>query len=211
MESQGTAALILIVTVAGLFLVYPLLIGLGNGGNMDETGIVYISVIGNTTDIIYPELGEAQFKPANLSAWTIDVEMVDDSEGFENVSVYSRTFTASNEEINQISDVLFQALGNSSVSERTTLDLLNTSASIVFIVDMIFNDNTWIQVYTFQEHIEFLLLEGTYSGTFDPQAEFPEWSISRNTNMLDGVCQESISNLGSFVNAIHTFFEDHLG
>jgi hypothetical protein len=168
-------------------------------------------VIGNSTDIIYPELGEARFKRSGLDEWTIDAEMVDDSEGFENVSVYSRTFTASNEEINQIHDGLFLALGNSSVSERTTNDLLNTSASIVFIVDMIFNDNTWIQVYTFQEQTEFLVLEGAYSGTFDPQAEFPVWSISRNTNMLDGVCQESMSNLGSFVNTIHAFFEDHLG
>ncbi|MHA2384657.1 MAG: hypothetical protein ACXAEE_00450 [Candidatus Thorarchaeota archaeon] len=211
MESKGSAALILIVTIAGLFVAYPFLIGLGNTGSTGGTGIVYINVIGNTTDIIYPEMGEAHFIPANLGSWSIDVEMVDDSEGFENVNVYSRAFTASNEDINQIHSALFQALNDSIVSETTAYDLLNTNASIGFIVDMIFDDNTWIHVYTFQGQTEFLLLNGSYSGTFDNQAEFPTWTISRDTNMLDGICLESVSVLDSFVESIHTFFTNYLG
>ncbi|MHA2004368.1 MAG: hypothetical protein ACW960_09700, partial [Candidatus Thorarchaeota archaeon] len=71
MESKGSAALILIVTIAGLFVAYPFLIGLGNTGSTGSTGIVYINVIGNTTDIIYPEMGEAHFIPANLGGWSI--------------------------------------------------------------------------------------------------------------------------------------------
>jgi hypothetical protein len=211
MESKGTAALILIVTLVGLFVAYPLLIGLGNGGSASDTGIVYITVTGNSTDIVYPELGEAYFMPANLGGWTIEVEMVDDSEGYENVNVYTRSFTASNEDIKQIHNALFQALTSSLVSERTAYDLLNTNASIGFLVDIIFDDNTWIHVYTFQGQTEILLLNDTYTGTFDYQAEFPTWTISRDTNMLNGVCLESVSVLDSFVDTIHTFFANHLG
>ncbi|MFX0053927.1 MAG: hypothetical protein ACFFAX_12090 [Promethearchaeota archaeon] len=211
MESKGTAALILIVTVAGLFLAYPLLIGLGNGRSTSETGIVYISVIGNTTDIVYPELGQAKFIPESIGGWSIDVEMVNDSEGFENVSVHQISFTASNEEINQIRSALFLALNGSLVSERTTYDLLNANVSIGFLVDMIFDDNTWIHVYTFQGQTEFLLLNGSYTGTFDYQTEFPTWNINRDTNMLNGICLESIDVLDSFVDTLHAFFTSHLG
>jgi hypothetical protein len=211
MESKGTAALILIVTLAGLFVAYPLLIGLGNSESASDTGIVYISVLGNSTDIVYPELGQGNFVPANLGGWTIEVEMVDDSEGYESVNVYTRSFTASNEDINQIHNTLLQALSSSLVSERTTLNLLNTNASFGFLVDMIFDDNTWIHVYTFQGQTEFLLLNGTYTGTFDHQAEFPTWTISRNTGMENGICLESVSVLDSFVDTIHAFFTNHLG
>ena len=214
MESKGTAVLILVVTVAGLFLAYPLLIGLengGNGGSTNNTGILFISVLGNTTDIIYPELGEAQFMPASVGGWEIDVEMVNDSQGFENVSIYSSTFNASNEEINQIHSALFLALNGSLVSERTAYDLLNASFSIGFLVDIIFDDNTWIQVYTFQGQTEFLLLNGSYTGTFDYQAESPIWSISRDTNMLNGICLESVFILNPFVDTLHEFFSNYLG
>ncbi|MHA2021400.1 MAG: hypothetical protein ACW96N_06775 [Candidatus Thorarchaeota archaeon] len=211
MESKGTAALILIVTLVGLFVAYPFLIGLGNRGSSSDAGIVYISVLGNSTDIVYPELGQANFMPANLGGWTIEVEMVDDSEGYENVNVSSRTFTASNEAINQIHNSVYQGLNISLLSERTTYDLLNSNASIGFLVDIIYDDNTWIHVYTFQGHTEFLLLNGTYTGTFDYQAEFPSWSISRDTNMLNGICLESVSVLDPFVNTIRSFFTDYLG
>ncbi|MFW9804807.1 MAG: hypothetical protein ACFFFC_19280 [Candidatus Thorarchaeota archaeon] len=214
MESKGTAVLILVVTVAGLFLAYPLLIGLGNGGDgnsTNDTGIVFISVIGNTTDIIYPELGEAQFMPVDLGGWEIDVEMVNDSQGFENVSVYSSTFNADNEEINQIRSALFLALNSSLLSGRTAYDLLNANASIGFLVDMIFDDNTWIKVYTFQGQTDFLLLNDSYTGTFDHQAEFPIWSINRDTNMLNGICLESVFVLDSFVDILRTFFSNYLG
>ena len=211
MESKGTAVLILIVTVAGVFLAYPLLIGLENGGSTNDTGTVFISVIGNSTDIVYPELGEAQFMPAGVGGWEIVVEMVDDSQGFESVTVNSSTFNAGNEEINQIHSALFLALNGSLVSERTAYDLLNANASIGFLVDMIFDDNTWIQVYTFQGQTEFLLLNGSYTGTFDHQAEFPIWSINRDTNMLNGICLESVFVLDSFIDALHAFFSNYLG
>jgi hypothetical protein len=211
MESKGTAVLILIVTVAGVFLAYPLLIGLENGGSTNDTGIVFISVIGNSTDIVYPELGEAQFMPAGVGGWEIVVEMVDDSQGFESVRVYSSAFNAGNEGINQIRSALFLALNGSLVSERTAYDLLNANASIGFLVDMIFDDNTWIHVYTFQGQTEFLLLNGSYTGTFDPQAEYPIWSITRDTNMLDGICLESVFLLDSFVDTLDAFFSKYLG
>ncbi|MFW9913919.1 MAG: hypothetical protein ACFFEU_15675 [Candidatus Thorarchaeota archaeon] len=214
MESKGTAVMILVVTVAGLFLAYPLLVGLGNGGDgnsTNDTGILFISVIGNSTDIVYPELGEAQFMPVGLGGWEIDVEIVDDSQGFESVSVYSSTFNAGNEEINQIRSALFLALNGSLVSERTAYDLLNANASIGFLVDMIFDDNTWIHVYTFQGQTEFLLLNGSYTGTFDPQAEYPIWSITRDTNMLNGICLESVFVLDTFADTLYAFFSKYLG
>ncbi|KXH77313.1 MAG: hypothetical protein AM326_05330 [Candidatus Thorarchaeota archaeon SMTZ-45] len=211
MESKGTAVMILVVTVAGVFIAYPLLIGLGNQSYANEIGILYISILGNSSDIVYPELGGANFKPDSLGGWSIQVEMVNDSEGYENVNVYASSFTASNDDVTQIYNSLFHGLNISLVSTRTTIDLLNSNASIGYLVDIIFDDNTWIHVYTFLGQNEFLLLNGTYTGTFNYQAEFPAWSISRDTNMLNGICLESISVLDPFENTLHRFFANYLG
>ncbi len=195
---------ILLVAVAGMLLFRGGTFGgrlmvagvpLSNYLQEKEPAIGTLRISGNSTDIVYPELMEAEFTPQADGTWHVKASFVDDSAGYDEIEIYDREFFATTTEVGQINTALYDGLDGTYASNDTLSDL--EYASMGFSVDILYTDRSWISMITMMdEKGHLILMSGT--GTFYP-------------NMVAGYILEPSSALDGLVEAIRTVFESHLG
>lgn len=209
------------VVVASLLVATPLLLSVfaPHGGpgptgvslssymETKESDILAVTILGNSSDIVYPELMQALFLALRSGAWDMTALFVNDTNP-ANITVYNRAFEASAMEVQTINDAIYAGLASCTHSPDSLLSL--QFASIGFGVDVLYTDGTWIQLFTLQDakgHIVFV--NGTYTGTPNPANPFN--GIVRDENMLNGYLLEPAVALNGLVIAIHDVFDNHLG
>jgi len=205
-------------TLSGLLLVGILLLAVGGmlwlrgggifGGRLALAGVALsdylqekeptigtLRISGNSSDIVYPELMEAEFTPQVDGSWYVKVSFVDDSAGYDEIETYDREFYANTTEVGQINTALYDGLDGTYASNDTLSDL--EYASMGFSVDILYADGSWISMITMMDEKGHLILMSGV-GTFNP-------------NMVNGYILEPSSALDGLVEAIGTVFESHLG
>jgi hypothetical protein len=157
--------------------------------------IASLYILGNSTDILYPELMDASIIYQNGN-WMISANFVDDSEGWENPEIYDREFSVTQEEIENISLRLREGLNSTHPSEISSSVLLESNPHIGFDIEITYTDGSWIYVTAFQSD-QGHIISNSGTGTIDK-------------NLLSGTVLEPISALDSLVAAIHAVFFNHL-
>ncbi len=198
MDTQGTKvtviATIVVIAVASSAIV---LINLPNQENsVNTSGINSIYIIGNTTDIIYPELMEATFTYQSSEGWEVTANFLDNSEGWDYPEIYDRTFSVTNEEVKSIDDALSASLNLTSETEGDLNEVLVEGVHIGYHIVITYNDGAWIAIWTLLTETGHLLYN---SGVGSP-----------NLGMNDATFLEPISAMDNFVAAINTVFSDNL-
>lgn len=189
----AVTATIVVLAVATSAVVLINLPGGSNGAN--TSGINRIEIIGNTTDILYPELMDATFAIVE-GQWQVQANFVDDSEGWESPETYDRTFPVAAHEVDSIDDALVSSFNRTVQSQGNLTAILLSGAHIGFCMVVTYNDGGWISIWVLQiESGQFLYSTGV--GT-------------PNTNMLDASLREPVSALDDLVNAVHTVFSNNL-
>lgn len=210
MERRSAIALVLIITIIGGLVVLRVfwwggggigggriqLAGLVLSGHLEdkEAQITSMRICGNSTDIVYPELMEADFVPLVSGEWQVTAGFVDDSSGYDEIETYERSFTANASEVLRVNTALYDGLSTTYASNDTIHEIMYTSMG--FSLDIMYNDGSWISLLTMQDpkgHI--ILLSG-----IGPV----------NQNLLDGYILEPGSALESLVDEIHSVFQYHL-
>ena len=196
MNDQGLKAIIItvIVTLAVLgaaFLYF-------NNPTIDDVGesnVVSISINGNSSDIIFPELMDAYIDRDADGNWQVYASFLDDSEGWEDPEPYERTFTISTENVTAISNALLTGLNQTYLSEDNEAEIMDSYPHIGFDIEIVYADGTWIYVCTFQtEQGHFVLNSG--NGTPD--------------RSLMGPLMEPLSALDGLVSTIQSVFSDNM-
>ncbi len=174
-----------------------------------SSNILAMAILGNSSDIVYPELMHAVFIPQEAGTWLVRTTLLDDSEGPYNLSIYEEEFYASVSEVEAINHALYGGLENtteSQVSIYTVTDL----GIMGFGLDILYNDGTWIQLLTIQSGVGYMiLLEGTYQNIPDTTNPFG-YDLGRDTNLLNGAVLEPGSALDSLILQMNQVFTDHL-
>ena len=154
-----------------------------------------MSICGNSTDIIDPELMESNFVPLGIGEWQVTASFVDDSSGYDEIETYQRSFSANFSSVLSINTALYDGLGTTYASNDTIYDIMYTCMG--FSLDIVYTDGSWISLLTMldpQGHL--ILMSGT--GPI-------------NQNLLDGYILEPGDALDGLVDAIHSVFQYHLG
>ncbi|MFX0062555.1 MAG: hypothetical protein ACFFC7_10295 [Candidatus Hermodarchaeota archaeon] len=176
-----------------------------------ESNILAMLIVGNSSEIVYPELGYAAFVATDNGELNVTSFFIDDSAGPYNIITYFENFTASVSEVETMNQALYDGINTTILSND---DLATIEASIGFGIDILYKDGTFVQLFTLQDekgHIVYL--NGTYTGSLDPDSlpfGFGN-DIQRNTNMFDGVLLEPSSALDGLVTAMNAVFQAHLG
>ena len=184
--------IVVAISSSAFFYLYTLS---NDSENTNSMNIASLYILGNSTDILYPELMDASFV-FQEGNWIISASFVDDSEGWENPEIYDREFSATPEEIEIINLSLHEGLNSTYPSEISSSAILDSYSHIGFDIEITYTDGSWIYVTTFQT-VEGHIISNSGSGTID-------------RNLLSGNVLEPISALDSLVTAIHTFFSNHL-
>jgi hypothetical protein len=209
------------VVVASLLIASPLLLSVfAPRGRQGPTGvslssymeakqsdILAMSILGNSSDIVYPDLMEAIFLALETGAWNMTARFVNDTDP-DNVIIWDATFEASLAEVDGINNAIYTGLASATQSPDSLLSL--QYAPIGFGIDVLYKDGTWIQLFTLQDakgHIIFV--NGTYTGTPNPGNPFN--GVNRDVNLLNGYLLEPAMALNGLVTAIHHVFVNHLG
>ncbi|MFX1249991.1 MAG: hypothetical protein ACFFCZ_00055 [Promethearchaeota archaeon] len=175
-----------------------------------ESNILAMLIVGNSSEIVYPELGYAAFVATDNGELNVTSYFIDDSAGPYNIITYFENFTASVSEVEAMNQALYAGVNTTTLSND---DLATIQASIGFGIDILYKDGTFVQLFTIQsEKGHVVYLNGTYTGSLDPDS-LPfgfGTDIQRNTNMLDGVLLEPSSALDGLVTAMNTVFQTHL-
>ena len=191
----------------------------GNGGRfglslaeymMDKsTDILAMAILGNSSDIVYPELMDAVFIPQEAGTWLVKATLLDDSEGPYNLSLYEEEFYASVSEVEAINQALYGGLENTTESQVSIYNV--TDLGIMgFGLDILYNDDTWIQLLTIQSGVRYMiLLEGTYQNIPDATNPF-SYELGRDTNLLNGAVLEPGSALDNLILQMNQVLTDHL-
>ena len=191
-----TAAIIIVGISAAAFL------SMSNSGTLvftrNTSGIAVLTICGNSTDLLYPELGGASFVLLENGTWLVSAYFVNDSAGYyENLEIYDRNFTVTPEEIESIDNALYEGLTETSLSGISAMALLEPSPHIWYQIEITYTDGSWIYITTFQTEIGHIITNhGT--GTLD-------------TGLMNGTVLEPLSALDCLVLAIYTVFSNHLG
>jgi hypothetical protein len=82
-----------------------------------SSDILAMAILGNSSDIVYPELMDAVFIPQDVGTWLVEVTLLDDSEGPYNLSIYEEEFYASVSEVKAINQALYGGLENTTKSQ----------------------------------------------------------------------------------------------
>jgi hypothetical protein len=216
--------LLIIPIVLSLILVSPFLLGFfapqpppddGNIGeslstfmNGKESDILAVQIMGNSSDIVYPELMNALFLPLLSGNWNVSATFLNDTDPY-NIVFYNETFVTTLTEVENINTAIYDGLDNTVPSEDSISDLF---FSVGFGLDILYTDNTWIQLFTIQSptgHIMFL--NGTYTGTPNPTDPFNPSIIQRDENWMNGILLEPGTALDDLVANINAVFVNHLG
>lgn len=211
MERRSTIAIVLIVVLVGGVSALAAfwsggspfgggriqLAGLALSGYVEdkEAQIVSLSISGNSTDIVYPELMEAEFTPLINGDWHVTASFVDDSAGYDEIEIYERTFDANISEVLSINTALYDGLSMTFASNDTHDDIMYTPMG--FGLEIMYNDGSWISLLTMKDPKGHLIL---MSGTG-----------SVNNNLLDGYILEPGTALDGLVVAINFVFQCYLG
>lgn len=198
MDSQSTkisvVATVIVLAVASTAFV--LVNVLNPGESPSDSGITSIMILGNSSDILYPELMDASFEMQSNS-WIVTANFLDDSGGWESPETYDRTFSVTNEEVISISNALWESVNSTSESEEQTDVVLEMWASIGFQIEITYGDGSWVCIWTLQTERGHILFN---QGTGTP-----------NPNMVDATVLEPIDALDGLVGAVYTVFEEHVG
>ena len=174
-----------------------------------SSNILAMAILGNSSDIVYPELMEAVLIPQEGGTWLVRTTLLDDSEGPYNLSICEEEFYASVLEVEAINHALYEGLKNTTESQVSIYDV--TDLGIMgFGLDILYNDGTWIQLLTIQSGVGYMiLLEGTYQNTPDITNPFG-YGLGRDTNLLNGAVLEPGSALDNLILQMNQVFTDHL-
>lgn len=216
--------LLVIPIVLGLILASPFLIGLfappspTDGESIGESlstfmhgkesDILAVQIMGNSSDIVYPELMNALFIPLLGGTWNVSATFLNDTDPYD-ITSYNETFVATLTEVENINTAVYDGLENTTQSLDSISDLYY---SVGFGLDILYTDNTWIQLFTIQSptgHIMFL--NGTYTGTPSPTNPFNPSIIQRDENWMNGVLLEPGTALDDLVATMNAVFVNHLG
>ncbi len=191
-----TVVTIIIIGISGAAF-----LSMSNSDNPDvtpnSTGIITLKICGNSTDLLYPELAEANFVFLENGSWQVNANFMDDSAGYyENLEIYDRTFTVTPEEVESINDALYEGLNQTFSSNTSTLALLEPSPSIWYDIEIIYTDGSWVYITAFQTDSGHII---SNNGTGTP-----------NRNLLDGAVLEPLSALDCLVTTIYNLFSNHI-
>jgi hypothetical protein len=163
----------------------------------NSSGIAFLTICANSTDLLYPELGDASFEHLENGSWLIHATFINDSAGYyENLEIYDRDFVITSEEVESITAALHEGLNQTYSSNITTLILLESSPSIWYDIQITYIDGSWIYVTAFQTDQGHII---SNNGAGTP-----------NTNLLDGTVLEPLSALDCLVTAIYNLFSSHI-
>ena len=196
-DNSKAVAVVTIITVAVFVAVFlsvsrpdfPLV-------NKPVSGITSLTISGNSSDIVYPELAEASFVILEPGSWLVSSQFVDDSAGPEEPEIYERNFTVISEDMRSISDALYEGLNHTRISEVSVQVVLGQSPSIWYDIEVTYADGSWIYIATFQTDPGYIL--------FNHGRGIPD------RNLLNGRVLEPLSALDSLVSAIYAVFSNHL-
>ena len=200
MNTQGPKAIVLamlvVVGVSATAFLYILNSSENQTNNPNASGIESLRILGNSSDIIYPELMEAFFEQVESGSWLVSASFVDDSEGWENPELYERVFSVSAENMTAINDALNDALNQTHTSEDQVLSILDLNPHVGFAIEILYTDGSWIYLCTFQTEKGHIIRK-TGSGTPD-------------TNLLDGELLEPIEALDGLASVIYSIFSSNM-
>lgn len=164
----------------------------------DSSKITSLMICGNSSDLLYPELAEANFLFLENNTWLVSAHFVDDSAGYESLEIYDRSFTITSEEVESINDALHEGLNQTYPSNITAQELFEPDSSphMWYEIEITYADGSWIYIITFQTEPGLIM---HISGTGNT-----------NRNLLDGTILEPLSVLDDLVSAIHGVFLNHL-
>ena len=170
--------------------------------------ILAVRILGNSTDIVYPELMAALFVSNSTGEWIVSATFLNDS-GAGPPIIYDEHFLTTLAEVEDINNAIYDGLELTSPSADSIGDL---PYSVGFGLDILYMDGTWIQLFTLQSptgHIIFL--NGTYTGTPDTVNPFDPNYIQRDENWLNGILLEPGTALNDLVATMYAVFDNHLG
>lgn len=170
--------------------------------------ILAVRIMGNSTDIVYPELMDALFVCNVTGEWIVSASFLNDS-GSGPPLIYDEYFLTTLAEVEDINNAIYAGLEATSPSADSISEL---PYSVGFGLDILYEDGTWIQLFTLQSptgHIIFL--NGTYTGTPDTVNPFDSNYIQRDENWLNGILLEPGTALEDLVDTMYAVFDNHLG
>jgi hypothetical protein len=191
----ATIIIVGISAAAFLFLI--------NSGNPDDTrspsGIMSLTILANSTDLLYPELAEATFVYLGNDNWQVNANFMNDSiDWYENLEIYDQDFTVTSGEVKSIDDALYEGLNKTSLSEISAMALLEDPCPhIWYQIEIIYTDGSWIFITAFQTEAGHIITNNG-TGTLD-------------TNLMNGTVLAPLSALDCLVLAVYTVFSNHLG
>ena len=198
-NTQGSKAIILamlvVVGVSATAFLYILNSSENQTNTPNTSGIESLRILGNSSDLIYPELMEAYFYQ-EINEWLVSASFLDDSEGWENPELYERTFSVSDENVTAIDDVLKDSLSQTHASEDQVLSILDLNPHVGFGIEIIYTDGSWIYLCTFQTE-KGHIIKKIGSGTLD-------------TNLLDGTLLEPVAALEGLVTIIRAVISSNM-
>ncbi|KXH70553.1 MAG: hypothetical protein AM326_04100 [Candidatus Thorarchaeota archaeon SMTZ-45] len=164
----------------------------------NSSKVASLMICGNSSDLLYPELAEANFIFVENDAWQVSAHFVDDSTGYEYLEIYDRSFTITSKEVESINDALHEGLNQTYPSNITALELFEPESSphMWYEIAITYTDGSWIYIITFQTEPGLIIHK---SGTGNT-----------NRNLLDGTVLEPLSALDGLVSAINVIFSNHL-
>lgn len=163
----------------------------------NPSGITSLTICGNSSDLVYPELAEAFLVFLGNETWLVNAHFVDDSDSQDQPEIYDRNFTIASEELKSIDDALNEGLNQTYSSNITASALLEPSPSIWYSIDIVYTDGSWISLTAFQTEPGYIIHN---SGIDD-----------FDSNLLNGEVIEPLSVLDCLVLAIQSIFLNHLG
>lgn len=173
-----------------------------------STDILAVQIMGNSTDIVYPELMAAFFVPNVTGAWIVSATFLNDSDP-GNITFYDEYFLTTLAEVESINNAIYTGLEATYPSSDSIEGL---TYSVGFGLDILYTDGTWIQLFTLQSptgHIIFL--NGTYTGTPDSVNPFDPNFIQRDESWQNGTLLEPGTALDALVMTMYAVFDNHLG
>ena len=192
---------VIVATIIIIGISSAAFLSMSNSDNPDvipnSSGIKTLTICCNSTDLLYPELGEVIFVFLESGSWQVNANFMNDSAGYyEFLEIYDRNFTITSEELLSINDAIYEGLNQTYSSNITTLLLLEPGPSIWYDIDITYTDGSWLYITTFQTDQGHIIFN---SGTGTP-----------NTNLLDGTVLEPLSALDCLVTAIYNLFSNHI-
>jgi hypothetical protein len=196
-DNSKAAAVATIITVAVFAAAF---LSMSNSDvplvNEPTSEITSLTICGNSSDLLYPELAEASFVILEPGSWLVIAQFVDDSEGPEEPEIYDRNFTVISEDMKSISDALYGGLNQTRISEDSVQILSERSPSIWYDMEFTYADGSWVYIATFQTSPGYII--------------FNHGKGTPDRNLLNGTVLEPLSALDSLVSAIYAIFSNHL-